>query len=66
MSEPIIQTRGLTKEYVRDEFHVFALRDANIDIHEGETINKKALKALIRAAVALNASAAAKRRKTKA
>jgi len=37
-----------------------------IDIHEGETINKKALKALIRAAVALNASAAAKRRKRKA
>jgi hypothetical protein len=27
-----------------------------IDIHEGEKINEKALKALIRAAVALNAS----------
>ena len=33
-----------------------------IDFHEGERIDEKALKALIRAAVALNASAAAKRR----
>lgn len=37
-----------------------------IDIHEGEKINEKALKALIRAAVALNASTTAKRRKAKA
>ena len=33
-----------------------------IDIHEGEKINKTALKALIRAAVALNESVAAKKR----
>ncbi|HLW92017.1 MAG TPA: DUF1801 domain-containing protein [Roseiarcus sp.] len=33
-----------------------------IDIHEGETINEKAFKALIRGAVALNASSAAGRR----
>ncbi len=33
-----------------------------IDIHEGDKIDEKALKALIRAAVALNASAAAKRK----
>ncbi len=33
-----------------------------IDIHEGGKIDEKALKALIRAAVALNASAAAKRK----
>lgn len=25
MSEPVIQTRDLTKEFVRDEFHVVAL-----------------------------------------
>jgi hypothetical protein len=31
-----------------------------IDIHEGEKINEKALKALVRAAVALNASRRAK------
>ena len=34
-----------------------------IDIHEGGKINEKALKALIRAAVALNTSTAAKRSK---
>jgi putative ABC transport system ATP-binding protein len=38
MSEAVIQTRGLTKEYVRDEFHVFALQDASIDIHKGEFV----------------------------
>jgi hypothetical protein len=32
-----------------------------IDIHEGDEINEKALKALIRAAIELNASSAAKR-----
>src|SRR6201996_4114178 len=37
-----------------------------IDIHEGEKINEKALKALIRGAVALNTTAAAKRRGKKA
>jgi putative ABC transport system ATP-binding protein len=36
MSEPIIQTRDLTKEFVRDEFHVVALKDANIEIQKGE------------------------------
>ena len=36
-----------------------------IDIHEGEKIDKKALKALIRAAAALNTSADAKRRAPK-
>ena len=28
MSEVIIETRNLGKEYVRDEFHVIALKDA--------------------------------------
>jgi putative ABC transport system ATP-binding protein len=36
MAETIIQTRGLTKEFVRDEFHVVALKDAEIEIHKGE------------------------------
>jgi hypothetical protein len=36
-----------------------------IDFHEGEKIDEKALKALIRAAVALNTSAAARRPGTK-
>jgi hypothetical protein len=35
-----------------------------IDFHEGDEIDEKALKALIRAAVALNTSSAAKRRGT--
>src|ERR1700726_1258123 len=38
MSEPVIQTRDLTKEFVRDEFHVVALKDANIEIHKGEFV----------------------------
>jgi hypothetical protein len=33
-----------------------------IDIHEGDTIDEPALKALIRAAIALNTSSTAKRR----
>jgi hypothetical protein len=37
-----------------------------IDLHEGDKIDEMALKALIRAAVALNTSSAAKRRGTKA
>src|SRR3982750_2167340 len=37
-----------------------------IDFHEGDEIDEKALKALIRAAVALNTSSAAKRPRTKA
>ena len=37
-----------------------------IDFHEGDEIDEKALKALIRAAVALNTSSAAQRRKTRA
>jgi hypothetical protein len=37
-----------------------------IDLHEGDKIDEKALKALIRAAVALNTSSAAKRRGTRA
>jgi putative ABC transport system ATP-binding protein len=38
MSEPVIQTRDLTKEFIRDEFHVVALKDANIEIDKGEFV----------------------------
>src|SRR5258707_15749145 len=38
MSETVIQTRKLTKEYVRDEYHVFALKDANMEIHKGDFV----------------------------
>lgn len=38
MSEPVIQTRDLTKEFVRDEFHVVALKDANIEINKGDFV----------------------------
>jgi len=38
MKDVVIQTRELTKEYVRDEFHVVALKDANIEIHAGEFV----------------------------
>ncbi len=38
MSETVIQTRQLTKEYIRDEFHVIALEDADLDIHKGEFV----------------------------
>jgi putative ABC transport system ATP-binding protein len=38
MSEPVIQTHDLTKEFVRDEFHVVALKDANIEINKGEFV----------------------------
>ena len=38
MSEAVIQTRKLTKEYVRDAYHVFALKNANIDIDKGDFV----------------------------
>ncbi len=37
-----------------------------IDVHEGDTIDEEALKSLVRAAVALNTSSAARRPRTKA
>ena len=38
MSETVIKTDNLTKEFVRDEFHVVALKDANIEIQKGEFV----------------------------
>jgi putative ABC transport system ATP-binding protein len=38
MSEIVIQTRELTKEFVRDEFHVVALDEVDIDIERGEFV----------------------------
>jgi putative ABC transport system ATP-binding protein len=34
----IIQTQKLRKEFVRDEFHVLALKDVDIEIHKGEFV----------------------------
>jgi putative ABC transport system ATP-binding protein len=38
MSEIVIETQGLTKEYVRDEFHVLALKDVSLQIAKGEFV----------------------------
>ena len=38
MSETVIRTEHLTKEYIRDEFHVVALKDVSIEIARGEFV----------------------------
>ncbi len=38
MSETVIQTRKLKKEFVRDEFHVVALQDVDLEIQRGEFV----------------------------
>lgn len=38
LRETVISTRNLTKEYRRQEYHVYALREASIDIHRGEFV----------------------------
>lgn len=38
MSDIVIQTRNLTKEFVRDEFHVTALKDANLEVSKGDFV----------------------------
>jgi putative ABC transport system ATP-binding protein len=38
MSENVIETRKLTKEFIRDQFHVVALKDADLAVHKGEFV----------------------------
>jgi len=38
VSEFIIETRNLTKEFVRDEFHVIALKDVSVQVAAGEFV----------------------------
>src|ERR1700758_1382598 len=38
MPKPIIETRKLTKEFLRDEFHVVALKDVAIQVAPGEFV----------------------------
>jgi putative ABC transport system ATP-binding protein len=38
MSDTIIETRNLTKEFVRAEFHVIALKDANLRVNKGDFV----------------------------
>jgi putative ABC transport system ATP-binding protein len=38
MSEPVITARRLTKEFVRDEFRVIALKEVDIDVQKGEFV----------------------------
>jgi putative ABC transport system ATP-binding protein len=38
MSEPVITARNLTKEFVRDEFRVIALKEVDIDVQKGEFV----------------------------
>jgi putative ABC transport system ATP-binding protein len=38
MSDIVIETRNLTKEFLRDEFHVVALKDVTLQIPTGEFV----------------------------
>jgi putative ABC transport system ATP-binding protein len=38
MSETVVRTRSLSKEYVRDEFRVAALDEVDIEIHRGDFV----------------------------
>jgi putative ABC transport system ATP-binding protein len=38
MSEVVIRASKLTKEYVRDEFRVMALKDADMEVHRGDFV----------------------------
>ena len=34
----VVETQHLTKEFIRDEFHIVALKDVNIEVHQGEFV----------------------------
>jgi putative ABC transport system ATP-binding protein len=38
MPETVIQTERLGKEFIRDEFHIVALRDVDLEVHRGEFV----------------------------
>jgi putative ABC transport system ATP-binding protein len=38
MSEAVIETSNLTKEFIRDEFHVVALKDVSVAVRKGEFV----------------------------
>src|SRR5262249_39730616 len=38
VNDVVIRADNLTKEYIRDEFHVVAIQDANLEVHQGEFI----------------------------
>ena len=38
MADTVIETRKLTKEFIRDEFHVVALKDVDISIRRGDFV----------------------------
>ncbi len=38
MSDTVIRTNGLTKVFMRDEYRVDALKDANLEVHRGEFV----------------------------
>jgi len=38
MGQIVIETRDLTKEFQRDEFHVIALKDANLTVEKGDFV----------------------------
>lgn len=37
-NQTVIQTRKLTKEFIRDEFHIVALKDVDLEIHKSEFV----------------------------
>ncbi len=34
----VVDTAHLTKEFIRDEFHILALKDVNLEVHQGEFV----------------------------
>lgn len=38
MNDPVIETRNLSKEFIRDEFHVVALKNVDLSIQRGEFV----------------------------